>query len=114
VECHEPHDPTPPDVPSSCAACHAGVARTKSVSHHALLDCQTCHEAPEEHRQDPRGFLAKKPTSRDFCGQCHDKGATPPDLEALRGKRIPRIELATHGDRYVCWQCHYPHFPEAR
>jgi hypothetical protein len=114
MECHDPHDPTPPDVPSSCGACHAGVARTKAVSHHAALDCQTCHEAPVEHRQNPRGHLARKPTTREFCGQCHDEDATPPDLEAIRMKRIPRIELATHGGRYVCWQCHYPHYPEAR
>ena len=27
-------------------------------------------------------------------------------------KEIPRVDMATHGERYVCWQCHYPHSPE--
>jgi ribosomal protein S27AE len=26
---------------------------------------------------------------------------------------IPRVEMRTHGERYLCWQCHYPHFPES-
>ncbi len=27
---------------------------------------------------------------------------------------FPRIDLDTHNSRYLCWQCHYPHFPEGR
>jgi ribosomal protein S27AE len=114
MECHDPHEPTPPVVPSTCGACHAGVARTKAVSHHAPLPCETCHDAPAEHRQDPRGFQAKKPTDRGFCGQCHAEGAILPENIDLGRRRVPRIDLATHGERYVCWQCHYPHFPESR
>ncbi len=107
VDCHDPHDPTPPEVPESCSACHAQIARTKAVSHHLTLTCETCHEVPAEHRQDPRSFLPKKPTTRDFCAGCHSaQGA---------GSRfgIPQIDLPTHGERYLCWQCHYPHFPES-
>ena len=32
-----------------------------------------------------------------------------PEEDLVRG-----VELATHGGRYVCWQCHYPHYPEGR
>jgi ribosomal protein S27AE len=53
-----------------------------------------------------RAFLPKKPTSREFCGTCHSKEAKSP-------REIPRIDLTTHGGRYLCWQCHYPHFPES-
>jgi len=105
--CHNPHDPTPPNVPSSCGACHAAVFRMKSVSHHATLDCETCHEAAPEHREDPRAYLPHKPTDRSFCGKCHGKTADSP-------RNIPRIDLDSHGGRYVCWQCHYPHYPEGR
>jgi hypothetical protein len=43
---------------------------------------------------------------KEFCGTCHARGAdSPPE--------IPRIDLATHGGTYLCWQCHYPHHPEA-
>ncbi|MHC4134987.1 MAG: cytochrome c3 family protein [Planctomycetota bacterium] len=111
MECHDAHDPTPPEAVGSCAACHGHIARTKAVSHHAALDCETCHEALPEHAQRPRAFLPKKPTERKFCGGCHGKGAKPPKETA---KRIPRVELGSHGGSYLCWQCHYPHFPEAR
>ena len=106
IGCHDPHDPTPPEVPESCAACHAQIARTKAVSHHVTLSCETCHEVTPEHRVDPRSHLAKKPVARDFCGGCHAR-------QAESRADIPRIDLRTHGERYLCWQCHYPHFPES-
>jgi hypothetical protein len=105
INCHDPHDPTPPVVPELCSACHAQIARTKAVSHHVSLTCETCHEVAPEHRENPRSFLPKKPTEREFCGRCHARGAdSPPE--------IPRVELISHGERYLCWQCHYPHDPE--
>jgi hypothetical protein len=106
AECHDPHDPTPPEVPSQCSACHAAIARTKAVSHHLSLDCETCHDAPAAHREDPRAHLPTKPTQRAFCGQCHSGGGS--------GSEIPQVSLADHGGRYLCWQCHYPHNPEGR
>ena len=39
-----------------------------------------------------------------FCGTCH--AADIPD--------VPQVNLRDHGEPYVCWQCHYPHYPEAR
>lgn len=106
ISCHDPHDPTPPVVPEACAACHAQIARTKAVSHHGSLTCETCHEVAAEHRENPRAFLPRKPTAREFCGRCHATDAAGP-------AEIPRVELATHGERYLCWQCHYPHYPES-
>lgn len=105
IGCHDAHDPTPPQVPEACSACHAQIARTKSVSHHGPLACETCHEVAPEHREQPRAFLPKKPTSREFCGQCHASRAEAPAT-------IPRVDFASHGERYLCWQCHYPHDPE--
>ncbi len=105
VTCHDPHDPTPPLTPEACSACHAQIARTKAISHHATLECETCHEAVPEHRENPRANLPKKPTDNEFCGQCHARGAQS-------AAEIPRVDLASHGGRYTCWQCHYPHFPE--
>jgi hypothetical protein len=105
VTCHNPHDPTPPQVPGACAACHASIVRTKSVSRHASVDCETCHQVAPEHRENPRAHLPTVPTSREFCGKCHAQdAASPPE--------IPRVDFASHGDRYLCWQCHYPHHPE--
>ena len=107
ISCHDPHDPTPPHPPESCAACHGQIARTKAVSYHAQLACTVCHEAPAQHRTTPRAALPSKPASREFCGRCH-----APDAKSARD--IPRVDLQTHNPGYVCWQCHYPHQPEAR
>lgn len=107
INCHDPHDPVPPETPKECEACHATIARTKSLSHHIDVPCVRCHEAPEEHKIRPREVRPKKPVSREFCGECHGEAADSP-----RG--TPRVYIATHGGSYVCWQCHYPHLPEAK
>ncbi|MCP2618983.1 hypothetical protein NLC82_06145, partial [Candidatus Aminicenantes bacterium AC-335-A11] len=105
ISCHDPHDPKPPTVPKECEACHADIARAKALSHHVYLSCTQCHETPPEHKVRPREFRPKKPNNREFCGTCHSKDAPSP-------KEIPRVDMATHGERYMCWQCHYPHLPE--
>ena len=102
--CHNPHDPKPPTAPRECSACHGEIARTLSVSHHVQLKCATCHNAPSRHRVAPRIVKPTKPSSRDFCGKCHGQESSY--------KGSPKIDLATHGEKYVCWQCHYPHLPE--
>lgn len=106
IACHNPHDPRPPSVPEACSGCHANIARTKAVSYHASLRCETCHELPPEHKENPRAYLSKKPADRNFCGKCHAK-------DASAAKEIPRVDMDEHGDGDLCWQCHYPHFPEA-
>lgn len=104
--CHDPHAPEPPIPPGSCSACHGQIANQKAVSHHATLDCVTCHTAPEEHKISPRAVRPGKPMERAFCGGCHAEDAESP-------RQIPRINLRSHYPQYVCWQCHYPHYPEA-
>lgn len=105
MTCHDPHRPEPPGAPESCSACHGQIASQKAVSHHATLSCETCHQAPDGHKLEPRNVRPTKPTERGFCGTCHSEDASSP-------AHIPRINLGTHNPRYVCWQCHYPHFPE--
>jgi len=105
IECHEPHDPKPPTgAPGECRACHNDIQRLKDVSPHALLECTTCHEAPEEHKLTPRSVRPSKPTTREFCGTCHARGAKKDD--------VPKVDMTTHGAKYMCWQCHYPHMPQ--
>jgi len=106
ITCHNPHDPVPPATPKDCSACHAQIARTKALSAHALLECTTCHTAPEQHWTAPRSALPSKPQTREFCGQCHATDASNPDA--------PKVDLASHGGPFLCWQCHYPHQPEGR
>jgi len=107
ISCHNPHAPEPPHVPEECAACHGEIARTKAVSPHALLPCTQCHQTDKEHKIAPATSRPTIPTTRAFCGQCHAPEAKSP-------KNIPRVDMAAHGGRYVCWQCHYPHYPELR
>lgn len=117
TSCHQPHDPTPKEAPGECAACHRQIARTKAVSHHSLLKCETCHRASPMHRENPRASLPERPRTRAFCGQCHAKGVdTKTKILGvdLTRRRVPQIDLDDHGASYQCWQCHYPHFPEGR
>lgn len=104
VLCHNPHDPKPPLIPRECQACHAEIARTMSVSSHVLLECTVCHSVPTKHKLTPRIVRASIPAEREFCGKCHS--------DKLKEKGTPKIDLATHGEKYLCWQCHYPHLPE--
>ncbi len=106
ITCHNPHDPVPMTTPQECSACHAQIQRTKAVSSHALLQCTTCHSVPAQHKKAPRSALPSKPDTRAFCGTCHGKEATQKDA--------PKIDVSTHGGRFLCWQCHYPHLPEGR
>jgi len=106
ITCHQPHEPEPPQVPRECEACHAQISRTKALSSHALLSCTTCHTVSQRHKVAPRTALPTKPETREFCGQCHATGAAEPDA--------PKVDLATHGGSYRCWECHYPHHPEGR
>ncbi len=102
ITCHNPHNPAPSKAPGSCAACHAQIERTKLESYHALVACTVCHTTPEKHKTSPRTVLPTKPSTREFCGKCHDKNS--------RGsKGLPTVDMDTHGEKYVCWQCHYPH-----
>jgi hypothetical protein len=108
MSCHKPHDPVPPNVPKDCNACHRGISSQKQVSPHASLECATCHQVPKEHSANPRGFDVGKPTENKTCEQCHaNKSAQQP------GSPIPQV-APEHAGRYLCWDCHYPHFPEGK
>lgn len=101
ISCHNPHNPKPPSTPRSCAACHAQIERAKAASYHSLISCTVCHTTPEKHKISPRTVIPTKPDTRAFCGKCHDKGSAR--------KGVPAVDMGTHGEKYVCWQCHYPH-----
>jgi len=105
MACHQPHAPEPPVPPAECSACHGQIARQKAVSHHAALPCETCHQVPPEHKVTPRAVRPTKPETREFCGSCHETEAGTPE-------NIPKIDLRTHEPGHLCWQCHYPHYPE--
>lgn len=106
MSCHDPHAPVLPHAPKECSACHREIASKKMVSHHAILECTQCHEVPSDHWVNPRFSRARKPTENSVCGRCHYKNADSP-------REIPRVDVTTHSKRYQCWDCHYPHYPEA-
>ena len=106
ISCHNPHQPVTPHVPEDCSACHGEIARTKAVSHHTLLACTRCHDTNDAHKVTPRQIRPSKPRSRALCGECHAKDSDAP-------REVLRVDMDTHGSGYVCWQCHYPHHPEA-
>lgn len=107
MTCHNPHNPLLPHSPTECSACHREIASKKMVSPHVSLTCKRCHDVPKGHLDTPRYVKANKPVSRELCGSCHDKNSGS-DIT------IAKIDIETHNERYNCWDCHYPHFPEAK
>src|SRR3990170_42176 len=99
--------PAIPKERSFCPLCHGEIARTKAVSHHVQLECTVCHQALQQHKISPRSVKPTKPQNREFCGKCHAK-----DAKDKLARNAPKVDLSTHGEKYVCWQCHYPHSPE--
>jgi hypothetical protein len=106
ISCHDPHAPKPPEAPKECSACHGEISRTKSISPHVQLECVTCHVVPKNHKTTPQAEKPTKPEKREFCGKCHARDA--------KVKGTPGVDMKTHGEKYLCWQCHYPHMPEVR
>lgn len=107
MTCHDPHNPTPPHTPEECSACHRSIANQKLVSEHTSLPCTQCHKVPKGHNANPRFVRAEKPTSSATCAVCHDQNAVHSD-------EIPKVDIESHGERHVCWDCHYPHYPEGK
>lgn len=107
IACHRPHDPKPPEVPKGCEACHAKIQHVLGVSRHASLGCTICHETPKQHNLLPREYPPRKLQSREFCGKCHGQ-------DSQGAQDIPKVNMANHGQKYLCWECHYPHMPEAQ
>jgi len=106
ITCHQPHDPKPPQVPKGCDACHAKIQRVIAVSRHANVQCTICHETDKQHSVLPRQHPPKTPQTRELCGGCHAQ-------DAKSDKEIPRVNMNSHGEKHLCWECHYPHMPEA-
>lgn len=104
-ECHDAHAPALPHSPGECSACHSQISMTLEDSHHQMMSCTDCHHVAEQHKINPKEFIPALPQSSELCGTCHAEGAES-EMDA------PRIDMAEHGGNYVCWQCHYPHFPE--
>jgi hypothetical protein len=112
TKCHDPHAPALPRSPQECSGCHGQIARTKITSRHVDLPCTTCHQGQtEQHRMSPRAVRPSKPAERSFCLRCHAPDAPQPK-EVPATHDIPRVDVETHGGRFLCWQCHYPHYPE--
>jgi len=107
MTCHNPHHPEPTGKVEACEACHAEIVRTLSMGRHKTLDCTTCHGSGTTHISDPGRMRPDVPRTRNFCGGCHSDSASSPES-------VPRIDLSAHGEDYLCWQCHFPHLPEAR
>jgi hypothetical protein len=108
TNCHDPHAPVPPVTPEECQACHGQIARAKAMSKHARLPCTTCHQAPEKHKHTPHVVRPTKPANRSFCVQCHAQADT------VKQHGAPQIDVTSHHERYLCWDCHYPHNPKAQ
>lgn len=106
MSCHNPHKPLLPHDPEECSACHRDIVNVKLVSYHAELECTQCHDVPDEHLTSPKFVRAAKPTQVSTCAVCHSPGGE-------HKMPAPQVDFDSHSGRYLCWDCHYPHHPEA-
>jgi len=76
--------------------------------HRIEFKCKVCHPAIFQMKSGSNDIDMEKIVFKgEFCGKCHGKNATD-----KMAKNAPKIDMAEHGEKYVCWQCHYPHSPE--
>lgn len=87
----------------ACRTCH----EDKFASPHVVagVACESCHGPAEAHVQDFEKMNPAKPTSRAFCGVCHQKMAGRP-------ASLPQQDLATHNPTEKCITCHTMHPPQ--
>jgi len=120
VNCHSSHGELPPsdpastvnprNLPSTCGACHHGIAEAFAGSIHAtgtpkegerLPVCEDCHSSHSITRADKVGFRTRM---MNQCGQCHEKESET-FFDTFHGK-VSR--LGTEGAA-KCSDCHGAH-----
>lgn len=84
----------------ACKACHDDKFSSPHVA--AGVSCESCHGPAEAHVQDFENVKPTKPSSRAFCGVCHQKLAGRPSSH-------PQQDLTTHNPTERCITCHTVH-----
>ena len=75
------------------------LVKNLATGHHQFLDKQW-----NSYTKQWEGYGQKNDWETQ-CATCHTSGAKDGP---------PQVDLASHGIPYMCWDCHYPHFPESR
>ena len=89
----------------ACFDCHQEIEDQKQTDVHKDIHCETCHGPGQKHVESADAADIVKPSSREFCGVCHDKNA------ARRLDAVNQINLNEHNTGKECIECHNPHEP---
>jgi hypothetical protein len=87
-----------------CATCHGKEFQELGSGVHKNLNCETCMGPGKKHVENPHLNRMMLNTSREFCGDCHEKRPARPESQ-------PQIDLNTHHKGQLCIVCHNPHSP---
>jgi len=89
----------------ACFECHQDIEDLKKQDAHKEIHCETCHGPGQKHVLSGESADILKPTSREFCGRCHDMNA------AKQKSVIKQIDLKKNNVGKNCLECHNPHQP---
>lgn len=88
-----------------CLECHGDIEDLKAQGLHSEIHCETCHGPGEKHIQSGEITDIRRPSEREFCGNCHQ-------LNAARNKNvINQVDLKDHNVGRKCIECHNAHQP---
>jgi hypothetical protein len=92
----------------SCVICHDDVATARDSSHHANLNCETCHGPGFLHIESAEAKDIHIPTGTEFCAWCHSENAGRSEL-LVKQQNI--AEHLAENEAESCIDCHNPHSP---
>jgi len=88
-----------------CLECHQDVEDLKTQGLHSEIRCEACHGPGQKHVLSGDVADIKRPSEREFCGNCHG-------INAARNKNtIVQIDLKQHNIDKKCIECHNAHQP---
>jgi hypothetical protein len=89
----------------ACLECHQDVEDLKKEDVHSEIHCETCHGPGQKHVTSGEAKDIVKPSSREFCGNCHGMNAAKPKSAVFQ------IDVNKHNVGKNCIECHNPHQP---
>lgn len=88
-----------------CRGCHSDKYSSIMQTPHAVIQCENCHEAGQEHPVNPLKLPVDR--GRELCLRCHAYLPYPlSDRAGMKG-----IESHKHNPDTECVMCHNPHNP---
>lgn len=93
-----------------CKECHAEQYAKITISRHAKVQCENCHNPAVEHPSNPMKLAVDR--SRELCLRCHSSLPYRPAVYAELPKGTLQLKMKNpedHNPGVECVICHSPH-----